>query len=261
MKLTQILPMSRLKLISIAGISLVLAASAQAAIVTGSISFVEDDTLFDITTLGSEDWSYWTTSDNPASGTATNSKLDGTIISDLFNVGGTSVRGTGSGSTSADFTFTDGTSLESGTVTDLSGLFNSSLNNVGLGIGLEFTLPTTDIYTIAIWAAGYRVDEATLTASFEDGTKWENAELITGATTSPKDTYMYSITAQADTAGDILGIDLILTDSGGASANLTLTGAATSLAAVPEPSTTAVFILSSALGFAFIRRRRKTGAA
>lgn len=203
-----------------------LVSAGHAASLTGTVAAVEDGTAYDLTALGTADWAYWSTADNPAGGVPTNEKSGSDMLAALYPVEGSAVRGTASGSTEADFTFSDGTTVESGTVEGPLGLFNTKLRETGYGVGVYVTLPTTGEYTVYVWGAAYRAQIGTLTVAMT-GAEDVSLNAFEGVeTTNPKETWLFTINAQADVPGALLSLELVLTESLGASANIAITAVA-----------------------------------
>jgi hypothetical protein len=230
-----------------------------AASITGMYTAILDAD-FDLTALGTSDWAYWATTSNPASGVPTNSKLGGTLISNISAVGGGNVRGSTSTTRPVyDFVFTDGTTPTMGTADNVRGLFNTQLDMVGAGVALDLILPTTGTHTITLWVSGFN-GAGELTASLSGATDYVNVTPLFGGD-AEKDSAYYTLTASPDTAGDILNLSYILNTDTGSSSHVLISGVAISpaplVAAVPEPSTwTLASVAMLALGFARRRQRR-----
>lgn len=168
---------------------------------------------YDISALGSVDWAYWNTTDNPATGAPTNEKAGGSAIGNIKGIGAaTSVRGTSS-KVDTDFTFTDGQTVASGTANNVSGLFNTVLNTEGTGAQLDIALPTAgQTYTVTIWTGAHETVAAAIVASLPGAL---NYEITTGGpggnygdSAKPKESYAYTFTVVADTAGAIFSFKI-----------------------------------------------------
>lgn len=241
-----------------------LANCAYAATLSGSLdsgSPFNSATSFDLSDLGTADWAYWDTSSGAGvSGAATNSMLSADLIGDLSAIGGGGLlKGTASATKpAATFTYDNGTSPSSGTATQVTGLFNSTINTSGTGVGLSIDLPTTDEYTIYLWVSAFDVAAGTLTVSLPDTTDYTFATISDSAgPDGVKDTYFFTITASATTAGDDLSISLVnTTDGPGNFGHIVFNSAAV---AIPEPTTTAIFV--SVMGLLFVVARKNRRAA
>jgi len=160
---------------------------------------------YNLTQLGSEDWVYWHT--GSSGGTPSNSRSGGALISDAFIVG----TGTGLGrpstsiGTTLDFTYTDGTSPASGTVSKPSGVYNTTANVVGNGIGFTVDLPTVDTYIISVFVSGFYAD-GKFTAYLPGAPQYVNTEFH-DANGGDKDCSIFTLTATPRTAGDDITVE------------------------------------------------------
>ncbi|MDF3128476.1 PEP-CTERM sorting domain-containing protein [Kiritimatiellaeota bacterium B1221] len=223
--------------------------------------------VYDLTALGTTDWAYWSTADNPiVGGVATNEMSGGTSISGASGTGGvTSVRGTGSsGGTVADFSYTNGTSTASGTAFNPNGVFNTDLSGPGKGVELGFTLADAgQWYTVNIWTAGFATQFAQVTGSLDGATSYTNTsggyETVSpnegnyGGYNTPKEQYQYTFNVLADSANDVFNFDIRTAGSTGGSRHVLITAA--SISAIPEPSSLALASLV-VVGFTVFGRRR-----
>jgi len=251
--------LSKIRLCLVASIAATLFTHfSTAATLSGSVSAdspFNTEKSFNLTDLGTSDWAYWDTSDNPASGVATNSKSGGSLIGDITAINGTGIQGTGSSTKpAASFSFTDGTSPVSGSVSQVTGLFNKTLGTEGVGVSLTINLATTDEYTIYLWASAFDVQTGTLTASLNGATDYITTISDASVSDGVKDTYLITIVASANQPGDDLTIDLVNTVDGnsGSFGHVILNAAAV---AVPEPATTALIV--PGLGFLCVLVMRK----
>ncbi len=244
-----------IKLLTVSSLALGVLTITSPADLIGSVTAVPGaNTVYNLTDLGTLDWAFYDTNSNGASdGLPTNSRLGGTALGTIIALGGGGVRGTSVGTTEPDFTYTDGTSPASGTGENPGGLFNSQLDTLGAGIQLAIDLPTTDLYTITLWTAAFFA-RGTLTASLPGFSSYSDQTTDDNTGAGPKQSYMYTFTAQANSAGDDLTINLVTDTDRGASAHVLIAGAAISV--VPEPATLAMLL--SGLGALGVMRRRST---
>ncbi|MGE9266793.1 MAG: hypothetical protein ACQKBY_01750 [Verrucomicrobiales bacterium] len=222
--------------------------------VTRSAELAENST-FNIDDYGALDWAIWKNSGGTgaALATPTHFKAGANLISDLSVVGGGGFQGSINSVSNWDFIFTgSGGSPVSGTSTNVNGVFNDQLQTQGAGLGLNITLPTTDTYKISLFAAAYGVDGpgGLLTADL-DGLV-DTSGGVQGDFIAPKDMYLFTIIAQADTAGQVLNIEFINNDpTSGGNAHVLINAAAIQI--VPEPGSLSLLGLAA---LPLLRRRR-----
>jgi hypothetical protein len=225
--------------------------AVQADIIGSVIAVPAANTSYNLTTLGTVDWAFYDTTANPANGLPTNDKLGGTSIGTAIALGGGSLRGSSASAAEPDFTFTDGTSPASGTGDNPGGLFNTQLDTLNAGLQLTIDLPTTDQYTIYLWTAAFFARGA-FTASLAGFSDYTSLATDDALGTSPKQSFLYTLTAQANTAGDDLTISLVTETDRGSNAHVLLVGAAVGL--IPEPTT--MTLLFAGLGLLVFLRDR-----
>ncbi|GHB96307.1 PEP-CTERM sorting domain-containing protein [Cerasicoccus arenae] len=236
---------------------LAMTASANAATLMGSFSAIDGTTVYDLTTAGDLDWAYWNTSSNPTTGVPANSMLSATLIATPVAIGGGSLRGSNS-DTTADFSYTNGTSPESGTTNNVSGIFNTLLNTVGAGVSLDITLPNAGTaYLITIWGSQYNTETGgtsagLFTASLSGASDYTNDEFSAPVSTF-KQSGIYQLTAVADNDNDVLNIAYIQQTLVGANTHVLLDAAAIS---IPEPATYGM-LLGVVVLMAVIQRRHQ----
>jgi hypothetical protein len=179
---------------------------------------------YDLTALGTSDWAYWNKADllTVATLAPTNEKAGASLISAVSPVGGIAVRGTNSATKPpVDFSFTDGTSPTSGTQTDPTAVFNSTLGTASIGTSFSVTLPTVSTYRILIWAGGFASTGATaktrLSATLGAASYSSPGETIIPGT--PKPTFLYTLTVTSDTANQVVTISHILAELSGTTTN------------------------------------------
>ena len=224
--------------------------SARADVIGSVADVPAANTVYDLTALGAVDWAFYDTTANPANGLPTNSKNGGTAIGTASAVGGGNIRGSASSLTEPDFTYTDGTSPASGTGENPGGLFNTQLDTLGAGLQLSIDLPTTDTYKIYIWTAAFNA-QATFTAALTGFTSYTDSSMNDSVGPSPKPSYLYTLTAKPNTAGDDLVVSLASAADNGTSSHVVLEAVAISV--VPEPATLGLLI--AGLGLVGFRRR------
>jgi hypothetical protein len=206
-------------------------------------------------TNGNADWAYWapTTTAIPTPVAPTNRKLNGSIISSLDKVGGTTLRGSSTATTVEQYTYSDGTNPPSATSASLAGLiFNSDIGTtVGNGKGVSLTLtgdPTAprvaNLYFGGFGATGV------LTLTLNGATTViDSSQIFTS--TSPKHIAIYSVRYQPDSASDLLTVQYTasaVTDTANGHV-----GAQAVTVAVPEPATLSL----AAAGLLLLARRRR----
>ena len=141
----------------------------------------------------------------------------------------------------------------SSTLTDVNGVFHPVLRTVGNGVGLTVTLPTTGTYQITLYVAGYDTTSqlrATLPGLADP--VLNNSFAPGFPVSSVKRMGIFTIEATADTAGDLLNLQLTNTSDSNENAHVMITAAAVQL--IPEPSAMALAALAG--GLALARRRR-----
>ena len=175
---------------------------------------------YNLSELGSEDWVYWDTDSSGA--TPSNSRQGGNLISDALLVGTGSTLGRPStvGSTTLDFTYTDGAEdPTSGTVSKPSGVFNDAYDVVGNGVGFTVDLPTVETYIISVFVSGASIKndtEGRFTADLPGAPQYVNTEFTDASGDYDKDCAIFTLTATPRNAGDDLTVEFTLrTDPGG----------------------------------------------
>lgn len=237
--------------------------SASAAMITfvDRTEFTTGDVTFSLTDLGTTDWAYWNTSDNPATGAAANSMNGGTSIGTVTATGtGTTVRGTSNANTTNNFSFTNGTSTASGTASDVTGVFNSKLGTNGEGIQLSFILPDAgQAYDIRVWTAAFGTRFAQVTGTLSGAASYASGNTggigtntgevnFYGDSVNPKEEYLYHFTVTPDANNDVFTFGISNQNINNPNSHILISAA--SIAAVPEPSSFAlVFVALSALVF------------
>ncbi|MGE9291605.1 MAG: hypothetical protein ACQKBT_11475 [Puniceicoccales bacterium] len=242
--------------------------SSPAATLIGTYEAIDGSTSYDLSTLGNLDWAYWNETGSSETGVATNSALGGTLISDISAYNGGSLRGTTSNRTTADFTYSNGTSPTSGSVYNSYGIFNNQLGSQGdgtePGLALSILLPTAGItYEINIWGSEYYTSDSQDPADDTNNNGGIFTASLNGAADyvtddfygkNDKGSVVYTLFATADTDGDTVEITYVLpSDAYNSNAHVLFTAAAI---AVPEPSSYAVFLGFSGLLLTLLRRRR-----
>lgn len=232
---------------------LLVASSAQAAV----ISITSEDVgnvSFDLsTTYGTTDWAYWAqTAAVTAPAAPTNEKFNPNFISSITAVAGTGVRGSSAAAKPQyDFAFTDGTSTVSGSVSDIIGLFNQSLGSGGndTGVQLNVTAPSADPFVIYVWGTSFQ-STGNLTATIGAATDTDST-MVHGAVRTPGK--LYTIAVTPDSAGQNVNVQMIHNGSTDANSNASISAVAV---VVPEPSTLAIVAVGS-LALALRRPRSR----
>jgi hypothetical protein len=219
-----------------------------------SITRVNSPSQADLTT-GNADWAYWA----PNTGTAqtppvapTNRKLGGSIISNMSNVGGATLRGSTTASTTIHYNYTDGTNPTSATDASLAGLiFNSTLgtNASGKGVSLQLTGDPTMPSVAKLYFGGFAAT-GNLTLTLNGATTVTNASQIF-PNTGPKQMAIYTVSFQPDNASDLLTIQWTALDiTDGTNGHV---GAQAVAVATPEPG----MLSLGAIGMLLLGRRRR----
>jgi PEP-CTERM motif len=236
-----------------------LVAAAMSSIASAAVLSLDSITRINTTsqtnlTNGNADWAYWapnTAAGQPPPVPPTNRKLGGSIISNMTNVGGTTLRGSTTASTPEQYTYTDGTSPTSATNASLAGLiFNSDLGSNAPGKGISLTLtgdPTTP--SIAKLYFGGFAATGNLTLTLNGATTVVDASQVF-PNTSPKQMAIFTVRYQPDSASDLLTVQW--TASNITDATNGHVGAQAVTVATPEPGT----ISLAAAGMLLLGRRR-----
>lgn len=207
---------------------------------------------FDLSTYGTSDWAYWAQTADPLTAplAPSNEKASAGFIGSITAVAGTGIRGSGSATKPPyDFSFTDGTSTVSGSVSDIIGVFNRSLGSGGnnTGVQLDVTAPSAEPFVVYVWGTSFQAT-GNLTATAGAASQTDST-LVHGGTRSPGK--LYTIAVTPDSAGQTVNVRMIQTNSTDANSNASISAVAV---VVPEPSTLALVALGSlALG---LRRPR-----
>jgi len=222
---------------------LLLASAARAAQISGSVGVASTTESSNLTVLGVLDWAFWNKTDSNTGVAAvapTNRKSGASMIGSITAFSGTElVRGSVSTNKPAvDFTFSNGASPSTGTVENITGIFNTTLNTADVGVQVSITLPTTDTYQVLVWAPNYSNSALTtqLTAQLGDASYSSPGE----ATGNPKPTYLHTLIVTPDEAGQVLQIRHVLTvaapEGGDGASHALLSAVAVSLAPPQPPS-------------------------
>jgi hypothetical protein len=228
-------------LLAVAGLGFAICMSASGSLISGSVVALDGDTTVDLTAYGTTDWAYWSGS----SATKNEKITGGDVISAASAVGGTGLQGSTSSSSYQEsrIIYTDGTTVPSYTTLpggQISGVFNKSYNNTGVGISLTVTLPTTDLYTIYLWTGAY---DATgeLTVSLDGATSYVDSSTTT--VLADTQTFLYTLTVQGDEIDDVVNIQMLTSVLGGGTSYGRASIAAIAVQAVPEPATMGMLAL------------------
>lgn len=223
---------------------------------------------YNLTDMGTTDWAYWDTSDNPASnGSATNDMNGGFGIGSISNFGtGSELRGTNGAAIDTNFSYDNGSSSAVGTENGVTGLFSKTLATVDEGVQLGITLADAGVeYTISIWTGGFSTQKASIVGSLSGASDYVSGE--TGGTGSatgqngwygdnvaPREAYLYTFNVTADNANDVFNFSIATAGTQAANSHV-LIGAAAVAAAIPEPGSFAFLAGLCMVGFVFLRRR------
>lgn len=232
---------------------LLVASSAQAAV----ISITSEDVgnvSFDLTTYGTSDWAYWAQTADPLTAplAPSNEKASAGFIGSITAVAGNGIRGsTSTTKPPYDFSFTDGSSTVSGSVSDIIGVFNRSLGTTGnnTGVQLDVTAPSADPFVIYVWGTSFQ-STGNLTATIGIATD-NDSTLVHEGTRSPGK--LYTIAVTPDSAGQTVNVRMMHTNSTNDFSNASISAVAV---VVPEPSTLAIVAVGS-LALALRRPRSR----
>lgn len=242
-------------------LSVMIPSSLVAATLDGTYTEItSSNATADLTALGQTDWAYWDTGANPATGVPANRKLGGSLIGDIYPIGGSGLRGSSSTTQPENsFTFSDGTSPMMGSVSQPTGVFNQTLDSNGTGVGLDILLPSANAtYTVSVFGAAFGGD-AEFTAMLDGAMDYTNTTLSdTGS--NPKDAALYTLEVVPDSPGDILSLSMLLQNSTSQFGHTLINGVAVTQVnnLVPEPVSIAIWTLLglSLAGFGYVRRQR-----
>ncbi len=239
--------------IKIAGIavSLLCAQMATASVITGASgsNLGGVTTNVDLTATGPVDWAEW----NTTVGTPTQSKSGGTAISDLVITKGTaSYVSQATANILYSWTNGDPTAAVTGSnPTDPQFRSASGADLVGSGASESISIVgTTALQTVTLWGTSLKVG-ATITASLSGSS--DAVTQIVRFDTATDNVWTYSVSFQADTAGDLLTLTVNPYDSwtGNTTQERLGIGAAT---VIPEPATLGM-VVATGVGMIFVRRK------
>ena len=160
--------------------------------------------------------------------------------------------------------FTPGTYADDGYTFTWSGGDSNSVsgssfqgsNNTGAGLNIGFrvtyTAPNAGPFTLTWYSAGNNTQNWRLTGTLGAATDFQQAGTNVGTTTGDGgvDEFFWTVTGSADSAGQVLTLDLL--NSTSTNSAIAITG----VTVVPEPSA-ALFLGLSVVGGTFIRRRSR----
>ncbi|MDF3129359.1 hypothetical protein P0Y35_09140 [Kiritimatiellaeota bacterium B1221] len=237
-----------------------------AALLTGSFT-PGSGASYDLTAAGGLDWAYWSsTSTNSFSGTPSNAKSGGTLIGNLTAAGGSYLRGSNSSTKPVtDFSYSDGSSPASGSVTNISGVFNNNLGSLGTGAEVVITLPDAGtLYEVKVWVSGYAIGggfnrTGLMTAALTSGgaAAFTDSSLNSDEAT-PKEDGFYTFSASSDVNGDTLTLNYVLANGAGANSSgnaHTILSAAT-VAVIPEAASAYYLLMAMGLVLVVLRKRK-----
>jgi hypothetical protein len=239
------------------GLSLVAAEAPAAVLVLDSVQRIASpDTPVDLTAAGPADWAYWS---QTASGLTppvapVNRKSGGAAISSLTNVGGTTLRGSTTATSTLRYNWTDGTSPATGTNADLRGLvFNSTIGTDANGKGMSFTITgdTAAERGVQLYLGGFAVT-GNLSLTLNGATTVVDSSQVF-ANTSPKQMAIYTVRFRPDSPSDVLTVQW--TASAITDVSFAHVGIQAVAVAVPEPG----FVGLGLVGVAGVLGRRRRG--
>lgn len=205
---------------------------AYSATIVVSVQDADTSAPYDLTNVwGTLDWAY-TSEGN------TNRKDGGSLISTMPSSLGSAAQRPGYG-----FTFADGESPETGTIT------NPTFANAQ-SITVTVAAPSANPFTIYYWGSVFQAT-GTLTATISGDSATDSASYtLAGSTRSPG--ALFTIVVDPNEMGDIVTLTYVTSDPTASNPNNSNV-ALTAIGVVPEPATA----LLGGLGFLIMLRRRR----
>lgn len=205
---------------------------AYSATLVVSVQNADTTTPYDLTNeWGTLDWAY-------TSGGNINRKDGGSLIGTMPSSLGSAGQTPGYG-----FTFADGESPETGTITNPTFANEQSIT-------VTVTAPSANPFTIYYWGSVFQAT-GTLTATISGDSATDSASYtLTGSTRSPG--ALFTIVVDPNEMGDVVTLTYVMSDPT-ASNQAFSTVAFTAIGVVPEPTTA----LLGGLGFLMLLRRRR----
>ena len=210
-----------------------------------------------LTANGTQDWAYWASALGTVVGppvAATNRRNGTALISSLTNVGGTGLRGSTTADAHGRYSWSGGTSPESGTNVNLAGglVFNNALNTNGSGFSFTVKGDPTQDYYVVLYAGGFAATGA-LSLSL-NGLTPVTSETLTFANVGPKQVAAYQIVFRPDSADDLLTVQFTASGVNNSASHVGIEAVTVGLLPViPEPTSALLGGMASLLLF---RRRR-----
>ena len=162
---------------------------------------------YNLSALGTADWVYW--HQGVFGSTPHNSRSGGNLISDAFIVGGTGLfrPSTNAINTTLSFTYTDGTSPLSDTVSQPSGVYCGPYNVVDNGVGVTVNLPEKKPYIISVFVSAFKA-ECRLTAMLPGVPEYVNTEFYSPSSTV-KECAVYTLRATPQFADENMTLTFV----------------------------------------------------
>ncbi|RYD26895.1 MAG: hypothetical protein EOP87_22020 [Verrucomicrobiaceae bacterium] len=210
-----------------------------------------------LTANGTQDWAYWASSSGAVVGAplaATNRRNATALISGLTNVNGSGFRGSTTADAYGRYSWTGGTSPESGTNVNLAGglVFNDALNSNGSGFSFTVKGDPAQDYYVVLYAGGFAATGA-LSLSL-NGLTPVTSSTLTFANVGPKQVAAYQIVFRPDSADDLLTVQFTASGVSSSSSHVGIEAVTVGLLPViPEPTSALLGGMASLLLF---RRRR-----
>jgi hypothetical protein len=155
---------------------------------------------YNLSALGTSDWVYW--HQGRSGGATSNRRSGGSLISGAYIVGGTGLfrPSTNTINTTLSFTYTDGTSPASDTVSKPSGVYCGPYDVVGNGVRVNVNLPEKKTYIISVFVSSFKA-ACRLTAVLPGAPTYLNTEFYSSSETV-KECAVYTLRATPQFANE-----------------------------------------------------------
>jgi hypothetical protein len=218
-----------------------------------SVTFSPADTI---------DWAIWNTTLGTAvpGVTATNTQSGGDGLISAITPFSTTVVPTnfvrGVGGATQTFTYTDGTSPVSQTNATLGFVANSTLATAGRGVQVSISGNTSQQYRVDVWTVGF-AGQGEMRASLNNASSVTLTSELFGTSGTNKASNLFTFLFTPDSASDLLTLSFhLMANNIGANGHVGIQ--AITVSTVPEPAAYALLLGFGGLGFAVVRRRRRS---